>query len=261
MQIKTRADRPVGVDGHNSPFAHGVVMLDGDWDIAPVVREVEERGLTALAFDDPAVFRDHEKAVTMCRDMRVREMNVLWSAKLDSVPTDGLFKAMRLAGCQQVDMKLNPDEAAEGLFWARRYGFEVRLRNVDGSPYIAEKVFYTVAEREAIAERLPGLHAAQFDLAVAYFKARRYSDVMLPLGKAMTLGFPMNELCLNLLACLSAAKHYPDQVAGLLDQAGYGCPHPVVFRNRKLLKSWLESGGDLKGLRLELEPVGTVASR
>ena len=252
---------PAGRDGHSVSFVHGVVRHDGDWDVAPLASEVGERGLVALAFDDPAMFRDHGRAVSMCETMRVLDMNVLWSARLDSVPTGGLLKAMRLAGCQQLDMMLDPDEAAEGLFWARRYGFEVRLRNVDGTPYVAERISYTVAERVEIAERLPGLHAAQFDLAVACFKARRYREVMLPLGKAMTLGFPMNELCLNLLACLSAAKHYPDQAAGLLDQAVYGCPHPVVFRNRELLRAWLESGGDLKGVRLELEPVASIAIR
>jgi hypothetical protein len=161
---------------------------------------------------------------------------------------------MRLAGCRRVAMTLGPDEAVEGLFWARRYGYDIRIRNVDGTPYTAERVTYSVSEREAVALRLPGLHAAQFDLAVAYYRAGRYADVMLPLGKAMTLRFPLNELCLNLLACLSAAKHYPDQAAGLLDQAGYGCPHPVVFRNRELLRAWLASGGDLKGVRLRLEP-------
>ncbi|MBG0789775.1 MAG: hypothetical protein H0S80_04665 [Desulfovibrionaceae bacterium] len=259
MYLETRADRPVAKDGHVLPFAHGVVRHDGDWDVAPLAREVGERGLAALAFDDPVLFRDHASAVAMCESMRVLDMNVLWSARLDTVPTGGLLKAMRMAGCQQVDMTLDPDEAAEGLFWARRYGFEVGLGNGEGASYVAERIGYTVAEREEIAGRLPGLHAAQFDLAVAYFKARRYRDVMLPLGKAMTLGFPLNELCLNLLACLSAAKHYPGQAAGLLAQASYGCPHPVVFRNRELLKSWLESGGDLKGVRLELEPAGTVS--
>lgn len=259
MYIETRIEEPRKTEGLQQSFAQGVVRHDGCWDILPIVREIEERGISALAFNDPAMFRDHARAVAMCEDMRVHEVNVLWSARLDGVPTDGLLHAMRLAGCQFVDMRLDSDEAAEGLFWARRYGFEVRLRNVDGTPYTAERISYTVAEREDIAERLPGLHAAQFDLAVAYYKARRYADVMLPLGKAMTLGFPMNELCLNLLACLSAAKHYPDRAAGLLDQAGYGCPHPVVFRNREMLRSWLESGGDLKGVRLELEPVATVS--
>jgi len=258
MRIEMKTMMSDGKDGHSHPYAHGVVSLDGDWGLDRVAEEVEERGLTFLVFSDPRVFADHGKAVALCNDMRVREMNVLWSAVLDAVPTDGLLRAMRLAGCRHVDMSLDPNEAVEGLFWARRYGYEVRLHNVDGTPYMAETISYTVAEREEIAQRLPGLHAAQFDLAVAYFKARRHADVMLPLGKAMTLGFPMNELCLNLLACLSAAKHYPGQAAGLLDQASHGCPHPVVFRNRELLRAWLESGGDLKGVRLELEPVGAA---
>nr|WP_319584434.1 hypothetical protein [uncultured Pseudodesulfovibrio sp.] len=237
-----------------NPFAHGLVRFDRNWSLDEVEQAVRERGLAALAFEDAAMFADHERVVEMCLDMRVRDLNVLWSARMDTVPTDGLLKAMRLAGCQRLDMRLDPDEAVEGLFWARRYGFDVRIRNLNGTSYAAERISYSVAEREAIAGRLPGLHAAQFDLAVAYYRAGRLGDVMLPLGKAMTLRFPMNELCLNLLACLSAAKHYPDQAAGLLDQAGYGCPHPVVFRNKELLRSWLAGGGDIKGVRLCLEP-------
>eukprot|EP00831_Metopus_contortus_P001189 TRINITY_DN10427_c0_g4_i1.p3 TRINITY_DN10427_c0_g4~~TRINITY_DN10427_c0_g4_i1.p3 ORF type:complete len:211 (-),score=46.41 TRINITY_DN10427_c0_g4_i1:83-715(-) len=198
MQIKTRTVLSEGEIGQRPLFRHGVVQFDGDWNLDAVAREVAERGLTVLVFDDPDMFLDRGKVVDMCLDMRVRDIDVLWSACLATVPTGGLLKSMRLAGCQRVDMMLNPDEAVEGLFWARRYGFEVRIRNTDGMPYVAERIFYTVAEREAIAERLSGLHAAQFDLAVAYFKAQRYSDVMLPLGKAMTLGFPLNELCLNL---------------------------------------------------------------
>lgn len=250
MYIERDSSLSEGKDGHR----HCIVRWDNDWSLAGVEAKVRENGLVSLVFVDQEVFSDHEKAMTMCHDMRVREMNVLWSARLDTAPADELLKAMRLAGCQHVDMQLASDEAVEVLHHARRYGFEIRLRNQDGMPYASDRIFYTIREREEIAERLAGLHSAQFDLAVAYYKARRYSEVMLPLGKAMTLRFPMNELCLNLLACLSAAKHYPDQAAGLLDQAGYGCPHPVVFRNRELLKSWLESGGDLKGVRLELEP-------
>lgn len=254
MHIEMRFAAPGGNGRRDNSFACGAVRFDGDWDLGPVEREVRDRGLRVLAFEDPAVFADHGRVVELCTDMRVRDLNVLWSARMDTVPTDGLLKSMRLAGCRRVDMTLGPDEAVEGLFWARRYGYDIRLRNVDGAPYTAERIGYSVADREGIARRLPGLHAVQFDLAVAYFKAGRYAEVMLPLGKAMTLRFPMNELCLNLLACLSAAKHYPDQAAGLLDQAGYGCPHPVVFRNRELLRVWLAGGGDLKGVRLRLEP-------
>jgi hypothetical protein len=254
MRLELRTIVPDRGEWGENPFAHGVVRFDRNWSLDEVERAVHERGLSALAFEDAAMFADHDRVVEMCLDMRVRDLNVLWSARMDTVPTDGLLKAMRLAGCQRLDMRLNPDEAVEGLFWARRYGFDVRIRNLDGASYAAERITYSVAEREAIAGRLPGLHAAQFDLAVAYYRAGRLGDVMLPLGKAMTLRFPMNELCLNLLACLSAAKHYPEQAAGLLDQAVYGCPHPVVFRNRELLKAWLAGGGDLKGVRLCLEP-------
>jgi len=254
MRVEMQTIMPEKTECGEAPCTHGVVRFDRTWCLDEVEKAVRERGLSALVFEDAGMFADHGKVVDMCLDMRVRELNVLWSARMETVPTDGLLKAMRLAGCQRLDMRLDPDEAVEGLFWARRYGFDVRIRNLNGASYAVERITYSVAEREAVAGRLPGLHAAQFDLAVAYYRAGRLGDVMLPLGKAMTLRFPMNELCLNLLACLSAAKHYPEQAAGLLDQAGYGCPHPVVFRNRELLKAWLAGGGDLKGVRLCLEP-------
>ncbi|NDV19301.1 hypothetical protein GO013_07700 [Pseudodesulfovibrio sp. JC047] len=253
MRIEQRKSRRNSRRENVETFSRYVVRFDGCWNVDVLEQRVRDSGLATVAFIDPAMFRDHAKVTAMCHDFRVRGLRVLWSATLDTVPTGGLLKAMRLAGCQRVEMTLDPDEAVEGLFWARHYGFDIQIRNVDGASYLTEKISYTVAEREAIADRLAGLHAAQFDLAVAYLGARRYADVMLPLGKAMTLGFPLNSLCLNLLACLSAAKQYPDQVAGLLAQAGNGCPHPVIFRNRALLKSWLESGGDLQGVCLELE--------
>jgi hypothetical protein len=254
MRLEMRTIMPDKAEWGEAPLTYRIVRFDRNWSLDEVENAVRGRGLSVLAFEDAAMFADHDRVIDMCLDMRVRDLNVLWSARLDRVPTDGLLRAMRLAGCQRLDMRLDPDEAVEGLFWARRYGFDVRIRNRNGAPYAAERITYSVAERETIAERLPGLHAAQFELAVAYYKAGRLGDVMLPLGKAMTLRFPLNELCLNLLACLSAAKHYPEQAAGLLDQAGYGCPHPVVFRNRELLKEWLAGDGALKGVRLNLEP-------
>ncbi len=257
MHIEQSKAMSEGKDGYRHQVWHARVRWGNGGSIRDIERQIQESGLFSLEFVDHEFFADHQLAMKMCLDMRARGINVLWSAQIATAPSDELFEAMRLAGCQHVYMMLEPDEALGALGLARKYGFDIRICNIDSTPYASDRVFYTVAEREAIVERLPGLHATQFDLALAYFKARRYAEVMLPLGKAMTLRFPANELCLNLLACLSAVRHYPDQAAGLLDQAGYGCPHPVVFRNRRLLKSWLESGGDLRGVRLELEPASS----
>lgn len=245
---------PVGKDRHGEESAHGVVRWGGPGTLRDVASDICARSLRAVSFVDDEFFMDADVGAQMCREMRVLDMNVLWNASVSVLPSTDLLQNMRLAGCQRLEFKLGPDDAEIALRRARRFGFEVRIRNTDGTPYAVDGVSYSVAEREAIVDRLPGLSSVQFDLAVAYYRARRFSDVMLPLGKAMTLRFPLNELCLNLLACLSAAKHYPDMASGLLQQAEHGCPHPVVFRNRELLKSWLESGGDVKGVRLMLEP-------
>jgi len=221
--------------------------------IRDIEAEVSRRGLQFLTFVDREFFDDPTQGIELCRAMRAIDMNVLWNAQLHAPPPPALLREMRLAGCQRLELFLDPDDAVVSLMAARKFGFDIAIRNADGTPYATDRTLYSVMERQIICERLPGLHSVQFDLAVALYKARRYREVMLPLGKAMTLGFPVNELCLNLLACLSAAKHYPDMAAGLLEQAQYGCPHPVVFRNQRKLRDWLESGGDTKGVRLLLD--------
>jgi hypothetical protein len=242
--------------GNNDYPWQAVARFDEFVTVAELAREVGEKDIRLLDFADPEFFADFNGGMELCSGMRELGVNVLWIAHMEHVPRAELLRAMRLAGCQRIEFRLGPADAAEALLLALGFGFDIRLGRVDGGSYVTDRISYTVAEREAVTELLPGLHAAQFDLAVAYYRARRFGDVMQPLGKAMILRFPMNELCLNLLACLSAAKHYPDMAAGLLDQAGHGCPHPVVFRNRGLLKSWMESGGDLRGVRLDLESAG-----
>jgi hypothetical protein len=231
-----------------------VVRLEGREDMDVLVCAIRDRGWRSLAFESPEFFADAGRIAALCRVLVRSKVNVLWSASLAAVPERDQLRTMRLAGCRWLDVRLGPDEAVRILEPARELGFGMRLSDVDGRAYSLDRLVYTVVEREAVADRLPGLHAAQYELAVAYFRARRYGEVMRPLGKAMVLGFPLNDLCLNLLACLSAARQYPEMAAGLLAQAGHGCLHPVVFWNRELLRSWMEGGGDVRGVRLELEP-------
>lgn len=256
MTMEKRNAEAVGNGGGGRCSWRAVVRLGAAGTVAGLAERVVRDGLRWLDFDDASLFADPTRTISLCREMRRREINVLWSARLDAVPGSEALREMRLAGCQVLDA-LGP-EGSSGLDRAREFGFDIRLRDTEDGACPSARTSHTVAEREAVVELLPGLHAAQFDLAVAYYRARRFSDVMRPLGKAMVLRFPMNELCLNLLACLSAARHYPDVAAGLLDQAGHGCPHPVVFRNRGLLRSWMESGGDLRGVRLDLDPAGSL---
>ncbi|MDD3311263.1 hypothetical protein [Pseudodesulfovibrio sp.] len=254
MQRNFALAGPEGKTGPaDDPFAR-TVRWTGDGSVERAVAALAGADLRCAHFADPAFFADEARGLNLCRLLRER-VNLLWSARLADVPGRELLRAMRLAGCQRVVVSRDGEPAAEEIPRLRGFGFDYAFVPSDGEKE-AGHAAYTVAEREAVAGELPGLHAVQFDLAVAYFNARRYGDVMRPLGKAMTLRFPANELCLNLLACLSAARHYPDVAAGLLIQADYGWPHPVVMRNRRLLRSWLESGGDVRGVRLVLEAEG-----
>ena len=253
MYIEKMEPRPGGETGQGIRQRAAIVRWTEGASIEKIEAEVCWHGLQILAFWDREFFDDPAEGVALCRAMRALDLNVLWSARLYAPPTSELLREMRLAGCQRLEMVLEPDQAVASVMAARRFGFDIVLRTSDGTPYATDQTRYSVMQRQTICERLPGLHSVQFDLAVALYKARRYREVMLPLGKAMTLRFPVNELCLNLLACLSAAKHYPDMAAGLLEQAEYGCPQPVVFRNRQKLRTWMETGGDTKGIRLLLD--------
>ncbi|WP_419784853.1 hypothetical protein [Pseudodesulfovibrio sp.] len=199
-------------------------------------------GVSAL-LDAPAIFSDFDQGMELCRQLRERA-NTLWQTVLATVPCRELLYSMRMAGCLRVVVLSDVPATAEETGRLREFGFDYALGSQEQGKGNVENAAYSVAEREAIVDRLPGLHAVQYDLAVAYFKAGRYSEVMQPLGKAMTLRFPANELCLNLLACLSAARQYPDMAYGALVPADRGWPHPTVLRNRMLLRSWLESGGE-----------------
>ena len=237
---------------------HVVRFVEGGC-VADIVADVRAQGLQYLVFLDERFFADSACVSGLCEGLQDGGLNVLWSAKLGHMPDSETLRRMRLAGCQRIGVTMAGAPWSEALERARKFGFDVRLESEDGFVRESGAASYTVEERAETARRLPGSHAAQFDLAVALFKAGRYGEVMHPLGKAMTLRFPMNELCLNLLACLGAAKRYPDMAAGLLAQAGHGWPHPVVLRNRSLLKSWAASGGDVRGTRLKLEPESTGA--
>jgi hypothetical protein len=260
MHQQSKAVRSKGKVGRSGNSHWIAVGWDEGVTVQDVVSRIASLETWGVALEGPEFFAEHGRGVDLCLDLREHGVNVLWSAVLEEAPSRELLREMRLSGCQRLSIRLDPGAARQAYAMGREFGFDMEIAHADGSPCGVGRRSYSVAEREEIAGELPGLHAAQFDLAVACFRAGRYDEVMRPLGKAMTLGFPANELCLNLLACLSAARHYPDVAAGLLDQARYGWPHPVVMRNRKLLRSWLESGGDVKGVRLELDPGDRPAS-
>lgn len=253
MKLELLPCRTTG-NGSGRDTGVGVVISSKGGSLADVAVEVARHDVQCLVFEDEALFRDEAAAISLCRNIRQSELNVLWSARLDTPPGRELLREMRLAGCQCLDLRLDFGNPEKILERAREFGFDMTLRHEGEIQCAVNASDYTVAEREVVSTLFPDLHTAQFDLAVAYFRARRYSDVMLPLAKSMTLGFPINALCLNLLACLSAAKHYPEMAAGLLKQARYGNSYPVVDKNNAMLQSWVQSGGDVRGMRLLLEP-------
>ncbi|CCH48140.1 tetratricopeptide repeat protein [Pseudodesulfovibrio piezophilus] len=258
MYIDVMSPQPSGKNGPWGESCVGVFREGQVLTLEEVLESIRSTCLKVFTFEDREIFSDNEYGLQLCAALREAGVNILWTARLNQEPSCELLQEMRLAGCQRLDFFLPSVGIGEVVSRVRKFGFAVRLCSIGGVWTSRDEWTYSVAERERVATLLPDVHAVHFELAVAYYKARRYREVMLPLGKAMTLGFPMNTLCLNLLACLSAVKHYPDMAAGLLEQAAYDCPPPVVSRNRREIRAWLESGGDVRGVPLILEPEASL---
>ncbi|MEF2232337.1 MAG: hypothetical protein V3571_15500 [Pseudodesulfovibrio sp.] len=205
-------------------------------------------------FEDPALFADAGRCLQLCVLLRERRINILWSARMNGSFGGGRLRMMRMAGCRKIIAAVDGDALVDLRGQAREFGLEYVIVRPDGMVLNSGEDGYTVAEREAVAERLPGVHSVQYDLAVACFKAGQFDKVMGPLGRAVALGFPATELSLNLLACMKAVKEFPSVADGRSVQTIPGSPHPVVLRNRRLVRFWLESGGNIKDARMLLDP-------
>lgn len=106
---------------------------------------------------------------------------------------------------------------------------------------------YTVAEREAIAERLPEAHAVHLELANAYLKAARLDDAEAALGKAESLGFPIAGAIDNQRACIALAKGDVEHALAVLERSLERVAHPMLEVNRQSLLTWMQIPAVLRG--------------
>jgi len=223
-------------------------------DVQGILADLAKSDARYVHFEDPALFADAGLCLQLCVMLRERRINILWSARMDGAFGGGRLRMMRMAGCRKIIAAVEGDALVDLREQAREVGLEYVLIRSDGTVLNSGEDGYSVEEREAVAERLPGVHSVQYDLAVACFKAGQFDQVMGPLGRAVALGFPATELSLNLLACMKAVKEFPGVADGRSVQTIPGSPHPVVLRNRRLVRFWLESGGNIKDARMLLDP-------
>jgi len=236
-----------------APSAPTIRWIEGR-DVPRIIATLADGQARFVHFEDPELFADAGKCLQLCVMLRERKFNILWSARMNGAFGGGRLRVMRMAGCRRIVAAVDDDVLVEFREQARLFGFEYVFVRPDGSVLGSWQDGYTVAELEAVAAQLPGVHAVQFDLAVACFNAGLYEKAMEPLAKAMHLGFPASELTLHLLNCLKGAAQYPEVAAGRTVPSGPASPHPVVMRNRRLVRSWMESGGGVKGARLLPDP-------
>jgi radical SAM superfamily enzyme YgiQ (UPF0313 family)/Flp pilus assembly protein TadD len=106
---------------------------------------------------------------------------------------------------------------------------------------------FTVAEREAVVELLPGVHAVHLELANAYLKAARLDEAEAALSTAQALGFPIPGAIDNQRACLALARGDVDAALAVLERGLERVSHPLLEGNRQILLRWMETPAELRG--------------
>jgi radical SAM superfamily enzyme YgiQ (UPF0313 family) len=97
----------------------------------------------------------------------------------------------------------------------------------------------SVADCEAILERLGGYHGAHMDLAGALFREGRLEEAERSAHKAMELGYPAPGLALNLLAAVAARRGDCVGMAARLAEAQERDPqHWALVANARAVREW-----------------------
>ena len=106
----------------------------------------------------------------------------------------------------------------------------------------------SVADCEAILERLGEHPPAHLDLAIARLEAEDLDGAEASARRALDLGHPLPGLVHNTLACIAFARGSVELTQQeLLTAARIDPQHPTLIRNVQTLKTWLASGGPGSG--------------
>jgi radical SAM superfamily enzyme YgiQ (UPF0313 family) len=111
---------------------------------------------------------------------------------------------------------------------------------------------YSAAERRAILERFPRLHAAHLDLGAALYREGDFIGAEELVKKALAMGYPLPGLCYNYLACIASAQGSLKSAMEYLIRAREQGFHQVVETNLQSMQQWLKAGGLGSGQALEL---------
>ncbi len=112
-------------------------------------RAVERAPVKMIQIKDDTFTTNRKRVVTLCRGIRERKMQFLWSCdtRVD-VLGDDLLREMRLAGCERlslgvesgsqkildaIDKKITPDEIVESSALAKKYGIKLRYYMMIGN--------------------------------------------------------------------------------------------------------------------------------
>jgi hypothetical protein len=111
----------------------------------------------------------------------------------------------------------------------------------------------SVAEAQAILERVGDYHAAHLDLAGAYFRAGDWDACEGHCRRALELGYPAPGLIYNYLACVAARRFDIKAMQEHFMAGAKADPqHHILISNVDRARRWFRENGPELGLPLEL---------
>jgi len=145
------------------------------------------------------------------------------------------FKELKLP------LSIPPAEQRQLLQW-----FE---RHKGGRSYHTD----SVADCQAVLQRLGDFHGAHLDLAGAYYRAGELSAAEQHARRALQLGTPVPGLAHSYLACSAARRGDYDRMQAHLTDALGDLQHQKLVDNLRLVDEWVKRDGPARGLPLELQ--------
>ena len=117
------------------------------------------------------------------------------------------------------------------------------MENLQANPGVRSAWHYSAAERRAILERFPDVHAVYMDLGAALYGEGNLTEAENLVRKSLAMGYPLPGLGYNYLACIAYAQGNLKAAMEYLIQAREQGFHQVVETNLQSVQEWLKADG------------------
>ena len=105
---------------------------------------------------------------------------------------------------------------------------------------------YSIEDRKKILQLFPGMSAAHFDLAAAYYASKDFTKAKTHICKSIRRGYPVTAIAYNNLAAITASQGKAKASRFLLEKAKLQGRQPIVEKNIQKLNERINSNSTQK---------------